>query len=309
MTIRKTIIPVVVAAVSLAAVTAFIWPGFLRSPERASGSLVYQGSADAGFAIYTMRGDGSGVRRVPLEGKVGFPRFSPNGRALAFIGEAEDGREDLYVAEASGRNPRAIAASRDEPEGAPAWSPDGGTIVFSSRRDGNWEIYAVAPDGSNLRRLTNDQAVEGSPVFSPDGRTIAFASDRGGGDSHIYFMNSDGSGVRRITSGEDESAPDFSPDGRFLAFVGFTAGNADIWISGVDGSRPRRVTTDEVFEFTPRWSPDGRWIAFEAYVDQSTRVPDIFVVHSDGSARQKLTHSGLYAGAPSWVPQMPSPAR
>ena len=49
-------------------------------------------------------------------------------------------------------------------------------IIFSSHRDGNWEIYVMDPDGGNLRRLTNSDFDEWEPSWSPDGKRIAFTS-------------------------------------------------------------------------------------------------------------------------------------
>ncbi|MGH2785871.1 MAG: hypothetical protein ACRDJ1_11460 [Actinomycetota bacterium] len=286
---------------------AFVWPGLLRGEaEPVSGRIVFQGRDHTGYGIFTMRGDGTDMRvvEIPIARSLGFPRLSPDGKLLAFIAESDDGVEDLYLADADGSDPRVIAPSPEEPEGAPGWSPDGASIVYSSRRDGNWEIYRVRPDGTGLRRLTNDAAFDAAPVWSPDGADlIAFSSDRGGVDSHLYLMNSDGTGVRRLTSGDDEAVPDWSPDGRLIAYAGFSGGNADIWVIGVDGSDPHRLTTASLFQYTPRWSPDGRWIAFEGYVGDN---PDIFIVHPDGNALRRLTHAGRYAGSPAWFPVRPT---
>ena len=86
---------------------------------------------------------------------------------------------------------------------APAWSPDGRTIVFVSWRDGNGEVYAMDADGSGPRNLTQDPAKDVRPAWSPDGRRIAFVSRRDG-NSEVYVMNADGSGKRNLTrrSGE-----------------------------------------------------------------------------------------------------------
>ena len=68
-------------------------------------------------------------------------------------------------------------------------------IVFSSHRDGNWEIYVMDTDGKNLRRLTNNPLDEWEPSWSPDGKRIAFtASEDRVVDQHpqIYVMDADG---------------------------------------------------------------------------------------------------------------------
>lgn len=290
----------------LGALLGFLWPGLLRDRgEQARGWLVFQGRDDTGYGIFTMDAAGRNVRPVSISipRSVGFPRYSPDGRFLAFVAESDDGVEDLYVADAAGSDPRVVAPSPGQPEGSPAWSPDGATIAFSSRRDGNWEIYSVRPDGTDLTRLTRDDAFDSAPAWSPDGSgTIAFSSNRGGVDSHLYLMARDGSDVRRLTFGDDEAVPDWSPDGRLIAYAGFSRGNADIWVIEADGSNRRRLTRGGTFEYTPRWSPDGRWIAFEAYVGET---PDIFLIHADGSASRRLTRSGRYSGSPAWRPLPP----
>ena len=68
-------------------------------------------------------------------------------------------------------------------------------IVFSSHRDGNWEIYVMDTDGKNLRRLTHNPLDEWEPSWSPDGKRIAFtASEDRIVDQHpqIYVMDADG---------------------------------------------------------------------------------------------------------------------
>ena len=73
------------------------------------------------------------------------------------------------------------------------------TIAFQSDRDGNWEIYSMASDGSNPVNLTNNESDDTEPAFSPDGSQIAFVSNRADGDEEgqfIYVMNADGSDVR-----------------------------------------------------------------------------------------------------------------
>ncbi|MGH9264987.1 MAG: TolB family protein, partial [Acidimicrobiales bacterium] len=74
-----------------------------------------------------------------------------------------------------------------------AYPGENGRIAFESARDGNFEIYAIDPDGTDQVNLTNDPANDTDPVWSPDGTRIAFvkASE---GHRNIYVMNADGSG-------------------------------------------------------------------------------------------------------------------
>jgi TolB protein len=92
---------------------------------------------------------------------------------------------------------------------APALSPDGSKVAFMSRREGDWNIYVVNVDGSNLQRLTEDEADDGLPTWSPDGNAIAFVSNRGGPWA-IWAMTPEGLGLRQLFTMEG------SPDG----FVG-----------------------------------------------------------------------------------------
>src|SRR6185295_9164422 len=102
---------------------------------------------------------------------------------------------------------------------APAWSPDGRTIVFVSWRDGNGEVYAMDANGSGPRNLTQNPANDVRPAWSPDGGRIAFASRRDG-NSEVYVMNADGSGPRNLTrSRASDDYPTWSPDGQRIAFL------------------------------------------------------------------------------------------
>lgn len=137
-----------------------------------------------------------------------------------------------------------------------------GRIVFASNRDGNYELYSVKPDGSELKRLTDIPSDEYSPAWSPDGGQIAFVSNRDG-NAEIYRMNADGSNPVRLTDHPaEDSSPAWSPDGSQIAFVSFRDENAELYVMDVNGENLERLTANTWRDFSPAWSPDGTRLAF-----------------------------------------------
>jgi Tol biopolymer transport system component len=116
-----------------------------------------------------------------------------------------------------------------------------------SFRHDDWDIWAVAIDGSGLRNLTHAPGYQAVPAWSPDGNTIAFGADPAAigttniSQAHIYLMNPDGSNVRQITRDPDtrDGFPAWLPDGR-LSFqrTSNVNGNAqvDLWVMNPDGT-------------------------------------------------------------------------
>lgn len=96
-----------------------------------------------------------------------------------------------------------VGTEGERPSAATGWPGDiptdnlGSQILMMSDRTGNWDVYLMRPDGSDLRQLTNHPARDGLATASPDGRHIAFLTDRDGIWS-IYVMATDGSGQRKL---------------------------------------------------------------------------------------------------------------
>ena len=134
------------------------------------------------------------------------------------------------------------------------------------------EIYTMAPDGSDLRLVTNNAVLlqDIDPAVSADGRRIAYDSRPGleGARSEIHVVDAEGTTPpRRVTFliGNDERAT-WSPDGTRIAFQASRDPNFNIFTVAADGFDPlgARLTTDPAGDFTPAWSPDGTRISFDS---------------------------------------------
>ena len=173
-------------------------------------------------------------------------------------------------------------------------------IVFTSDRDGDFEIYSMLPDASDLKRLTNNSGYDDMPAWSPDGKKIAFVSDRHG-SPEIYVMNADGSRARRLTedNGPDNALPAWSPDGSRIAWSSERDGNREIYVMDADGSNPTNLTGNPGYDSSPAWSPDGQRILFNSRRDGNL---EIYVMDADGSNQIRLTRNATSDGFPAWSP-------
>ena len=194
-------------------------------------------------------------------------------------------------------------------------------IVFSSDRDGNWEIYVMDADGGNQRRLTNNPGRDRSPSWSPDGKRIVFVSNKDGHvrndrpTAEIYVMDADGGNQRNLTNNPDRDiSPSWSPDGKRIAFVsdravdgGEAVHNYEIYVMDADGGNLQRLTNNLTEDEYPSWSPDGKRIAFSArrdghFENELGITYEIYVMDTDGENEQRLTENRNNDWNPSWSP-------
>jgi len=119
------------------------------------------------------------------------------------------------------------------PEGAtaPAWSPDGGEIVFERGIWDSTDLWSITIDGGGLRWLTGGPADDKDASWSPDGSQLAFASDREDDNRDIWLMPAAGEPAKRLTTNSaEDSDPAWSPDGRKIAFFSTRSGDPEIWV-------------------------------------------------------------------------------
>lgn len=249
------------------------------------------------------------------------PAFSPDGERILFTlfhQGYNGGPAGLYTIQGNGSS--YAARLFDEPDHdavnlpGTSWNGPTGRIAFASDREDTDNVWSVAADGRDLRRVTRltppAWAIE--PSWSPDGASVVYevAEDAGDGkpQGSIWTSRADGSSPTRLTAGGDEGAddrqPNWSPRGDRILFQRRAAGSDDwdVMTMRPDGSDLRRVTGSPWSDTDASWSPDGAWIVYSSDHGELPTV-SIFVVPAIGGLPTQVTHEGEAAdGAPSWSP-------
>lgn len=208
--------------------------------------------------IYTMKTDGTGLRRVSSgDGRTTCGYFAPDGSRIIYASTHLGGPEcppspprggryvwpvyedyDIFSARPDGTDLRRLTeAAGYDAEGT--YAPDGSRIVFTSARDGDLEIYSMRPDGTDQRRLTHTVGYDGGPFYSPDSSKICFRASRPRTEEEkatyldllsqglvepthleLYVMDADGSDVAQITdNGAANFCPFFHPSGEKIIYA------------------------------------------------------------------------------------------
>jgi TolB protein len=227
--------------------------------------IAFVSQRDGNREIYVMNADGQNVvniTRHPADDWT--PAWSPDGSQLAFSSLRTGGWE-IYVVETTCLDAPETCPDRltqitndDNANILPVWSPDGSRFVFNSKASGNWDIYTMTTDGTDIRQITVAPENDLAPTWSPDGSQIAFESNRDG-NVEVYVINADGTGTpRNITNlfGANDHGPAWTPDGQQLVFYSNREGNWDIFATSLDGETVTNLTqSPERDEQTPAWRP------------------------------------------------------
>jgi TolB protein len=242
--------------------------------------------------IYISDYDGANQRRVTVNRNLNItPSWSPDAEAIAYTSYAS-GFPDIRISFIRKGLLQMPARGNDTAHNwLPAYSPDGRRIAFSSNRDGNFEIYVMNTDGSNVRRLTRHTGIDTTPTWSPSGTHVAFISERDGG-KNIWRV--DASGLEppvKLTNESDVDRPTWSPPPlNEIAYTARTGGAGyDIKILDVATRSVRAITTGEGSNESPAFSPTGRHIAFTTTRWGKTQIA---IVGRDGRGVRQITRNG-----------------
>ena len=173
-------------------------------------------------------------------------------------------------------------------------------LAFAARVDGNWDIYSIRPDGSDLRRITTDPAEDRAPAYSPDGTRMLFQSRRDG-NWEIYSLDLSTGDLAQLTHHlAYDGMPAWSPDGQQIAFESMRADDLDVFVMTAEGDSPRNLTSESPSgDMEPAWSPDGSRIVFTTWREQDK---DIYSMALDGSDLVQFAVSPLGEDQPAWSP-------
>jgi Tol biopolymer transport system component len=193
-----------------------------------------------------------------------------------------DGQSTIFTLPARGGRPKRITPRT--PSYLHGWSPDGKHVFYTGGRNGEYDIYRIASDGSGEEvKLTDSKGLDDGPEYSPDGKYVYFNSTRSG-LMQLWRMKPDGKDPERVATSEtNDWFPHLSPDGRWIAFLSFgqDVAPADhpyyrhvtIRLLPVEGGPARVVAYVYGGQGTinvPSWSPDGRMLAFVSNSDVSS---------------------------------------
>ncbi|MBI3191099.1 MAG: PD40 domain-containing protein [Pedosphaera parvula] len=279
------------------------------------------------------------VRQLTFSGENAEAYFSADDRQIIFQShEGEGACDQNYTISADGSERRMISTGKGKTT-CGYFFPDRRRLIYSSthaaapgcppppdfRRGYVWklhpefDIYAVKPDGTGLKRLTATPGYDAENTISRDGKRIVFTSKRDG-DFDIYTMDATGRNARRLTRelGYD-GGPFFSPDGKKIVYRAhhpktpeevadykellqtdlLRPTRLELWVMDADGSNKRQVTSNGAANFAPFFHPDGQRIIFASNLHNPRgRNFDLYVIHFDGTGLERVTYHESFDAFP-----------
>jgi tricorn protease len=221
------------------------------------------------------------------------PALSPDRSEIAFVSGG-----DIWTVPSAGGEAR-LLVSHPATESRPLYSPDGRKLAFISNRTGNGDIYVLAFESGDLKRLTFDDVNDQLDGWSRDGRWIYFTSSSRdiSGMNDLFRVSIEGGTPMQVSA--DRYASEFfsapSPDAKAVAFTarGIASGQwwrkghshldeSEIWLLR-DASTYERLTDGGAKEMWPMWSADGAGIF---YVSDRNGSQNIWTKSLTGQPRQ-----------------------
>jgi len=238
------------------------------------------------------------------------PRWSPDGKYLAFLSARNEGKTQIWLLNRSGGEAQHFTDTPQDVEDF-VWSPDSARLVLILRDPSEEELAAAkakdeGKEGAedkdkNKKPKTKKPWVIDRLQFKVD--EIGYLDRR---RTHLYVLELATKALTQITSGAyDDAQPAWSPDGRLIAFASNRSKpdpdrtyNVDIWVVAANntdkGAQLTQVTTNPGEDSSPAWSPDGKLIAYTTQLDPHLfqyATHHVAVSSASGGAARVLTQS------------------
>lgn len=259
----------------------------------------------AGDALILLTLASSSARRLtnpPPSADDRAPVFSPDGKRVMFVRSRGGGfPEEIRSLEILRGEENLVAAVTGVVLGAPRWSGDEKSVIFSSNFGGKPGLWRVSLEKRDSPVQINDSAAD--PAVSRGRKLLAY--DRGSRGLNVFQLNLaagqnkfSGASILIPQTGQTDQgpAPQISPDGKKLAFMSDRSGTMEIWVSDADGKNPRQLTAIGDAG-TPRWSPDSKSVVFDAPHKNNS---GIYTVSLEGGEARLITVDDFENRCPSW---------
>ena len=173
------------------------------------------------------------------------------------------GNQDVYLTPAAGGQERRLT---DHPaqDGLPRFTHDGKSVLFTSERTGNWQIWEVSVRGGEVRRVRDNAYTEWQVDESRDGGRLAFLSNLEGPECLFVMDKATGRTQRLVRHGRNSilGNPHWSPDGRRIVFSSNWRIGHQIYLLDTESREDARLSPVLGGGCEPRFSPDGRKVAY-----------------------------------------------